>query len=839
MAKRNDRIEFEEKIVPRRIVAEMEESFLDYAMSVIVSRAIPDARDGLKPIHRRILWSMFDSGFTADKSTSKSAKIVGDVMGNYHPHGSDAIYDSLVRMGQDWSLRYPLITPQGNFGSIDGDQAGAMRYTEAKLGPLGQYLLEDVKKETVDWEPTFDPNRLEPTVLPAGLPQLLMNGSEGIAVGMATRIPPHNLFELRQACLKLIDDPFIEIDELIACVPGPDFPTGALMLGNEGAVQAYQTGRGSITLRARTEIEEDDRGRMRIVVTEIPYQVNKSTLIEKIAQLAHDKKIQGIRDIRDESDRTGIRVVIELGAQAQPQVILNNLYKHSQLQVNYSMIMLALRDNVPRLLDLKELLTCFVDHRREVVRRRSEFDKRKAEERAHILEGLKIAQDNIDEVVKVIRASQDPAAAKAELIKRFELTDIQAQAILDMKLSQLTSLEVGKILDELKALRKRIKELKAILADAKKLDGVIKEELGAAAEKFGNERRTLIGPGGGDGDFDEEELVRKEDVVVTLTRGGYIKRTPASTYRAQGRGGRGLIGAKTKAEDIVRHVIMTNTLDTLLCFTDRGTVHSVRVFRIPAYDRAAKGLPVVNLINLLPGEKLTAMISVADFKRPYLFLCTRRGTVKRVALEEFTNLRVTGKRAVILKDDDILRFVEPTTGHDQLLIFTRKGCAVKFDEEQVRVMGTSAAGVRGVKLQDEDDWVVGMDVAADDEEVLVTGQKGLGKRSKVELFRKTNRGAKGVIALKITDRTGPLVSAGKVNDGDELLIITREGMIIRTEVSNISVQGRATQGVKLINLREGDQVSAIEVIHPEEEGGEPLFEGDDSGDTPTDAESEE
>jgi len=839
VAKRNDRIEFEEKIVPRRIVAEMEESFLDYAMSVIVSRAIPDARDGLKPIHRRILWSMFDSGFTADKSTSKSAKIVGDVMGNYHPHGSDAIYDSLVRMGQDWSLRYPLITPQGNFGSIDGDQAGAMRYTEAKLGPLGQYLLEDVKKETVDWEPTFDPNRLEPTVLPAGLPQLLMNGSEGIAVGMATRIPPHNLFELRQACLKLIDDPFIEIDELIACVPGPDFPTGALMLGNEGAVQAYQTGRGSITLRARTEIEEDDRGRMRIVVTEIPYQVNKSTLIEKIAQLAHDKKIQGIRDIRDESDRTGIRVVIELGAQAQPQVILNNLYKHSQLQVNYSMIMLALRDNVPRLLDLKELLTCFVDHRREVVRRRSEFDKRKAEERAHILEGLKIAQDNIDEVVKVIRASQDPAAAKAELIKRFELTDIQAQAILDMKLSQLTSLEVGKILDELKALRKRIKELKAILADAKKLDGVIKEELGAAAEKFGNERRTLIGPGGGDGDFDEEELVRKEDVVVTLTRGGYIKRTPASTYRAQGRGGRGLIGAKTKAEDIVRHVIMTNTLDTLLCFTDRGTVHSVRVFRIPAYDRAAKGLPVVNLINLLPGEKLTAMISVADFKRPYLFLCTRRGTVKRVALEEFTNLRVTGKRAVILKDDDILRFVEPTTGHDQLLIFTRKGCAVKFDEEQVRVMGTSAAGVRGVKLQDEDDWVVGMDVAADDEEVLVTGQKGLGKRSKVELFRKTNRGAKGVIALKITDRTGPLVSAGKVNDGDELLIITREGMIIRTEVSNISVQGRATQGVKLINLREGDQVSAIEVIHPEEEGGEPLFEGDDSGDTPTDAESEE
>ncbi|MBN2081233.1 DNA gyrase subunit A [bacterium] len=823
--KNNDRIEFEEKIVPRRIVTEMEESFLDYAMSVIVSRAIPEARDGMKPIHRRILWSMYESGFTPDKPTAKCAKIIGDVMGNYHPHGDLALYDGLVRLGQEWSLRYPLVTPQGNFGSVDGDPPAAHRYTEAKLSPVAAYLLDDVKKETVDWVPTFDPARLEPVVLPAGLPNLLMNGSEGIAVGMATRIPPHNLTELSAACMKLIDNPFIDIDELIAEVPGPDFPTGAMMLGNEGAVQAYKTGRGTITLRSRTEIEEDDRGRLRIVVSEIPYQVNKSTLIEKIATLAHEKKIQHIRDVRDESDRTGIRIIIELSAQAQAQVILNNLFKHTQLQTNYSMIMLALRDGVPRLLNLKEMLTCFVDHRREVITRRSRFEKRKAEERAHILEGLKIAQDNIDEVVKIIRASKDTVFAKTELMNRFDLSDIQAQAILDMKLSQLTSLEVHKIVEELKALRQRISELEAILADDKKRDAVVKSELAEATAKFGDERRTLLARGDGDGDIDEEELIRKEDVVVTLTRGGYIKRTPANTYRAQGRGGRGMIGAKTKAEDVVKHMVHTNTHDTLLCFTDRGVVHSVRVYKIPAYDRTAKGLPAVNLINLLPGENLTAMISLADFSRPNLILCTLKGTVKRVALKEFSQLRSTGKRAIGLNEDDTLRYVLPTTGHDQVLIFTRKGYAVKFDEEQVRVMGTSAAGVRGVSLQGDDDWVVGMDVATDDEDVLVTGERGLGKRSKVELFRKTNRGAKGVIALKVTDRTGPLVSAGKVVDGDELLIITREGMIIRTEVKNISVQGRATQGVKLINLRENDAVGAIEVIHPEAED-ETLFEED-------------
>ncbi|MCH7472438.1 DNA gyrase subunit A, partial [bacterium] len=790
----------------------MEESFLDYAMSVIVSRAIPDARDGLKPIHRRILWAMQESGFTAEKTTAKSAKIVGEVMGNYHPHGNEALYEALVRLGQEWSLRYPLITPQGNFGSIDGDPPAAMRYTEAKLSPLAAFLLEDVKKDTVDWVPTFDPARLEPTVLPAGLPNLLMNGSEGIAVGMATRIPPHNLRELSAACIKLIDDPAMELEALIKEVPGPDFPTAGLMLGNDGAVEAYRTGRGTVPLRGRAQVEQDDRGRQSIIISELPYQVNKSTLIEKIAHLAQDKKLLNIRDIRDESDRSGIRIVIELASQAQPQVILNNLYKQTQLQVNYSMIMLALRDGVPKLLNLKQLLSCFVEHRREVVRRRSEHDKAKAELREHILEGLTVALNNLDEVVKLIKESKDPAQAKEGLVSKFSLSEVQAQAILEMKLSQLTGLEQKKILDELGILKERITKLKEILADPKKLDGVVKDELLAGTEKFGDERRTVIAQIADDGSFSDEDLIRKEDVVVTLTRAGYLKRIPASTYRSQGRGGRGLIGQKTKAEDIVRHVIHTNTHDTLLCFTSRGVVHSLRVYMIPAFERAAKGLPVVNLLSLMPGESLTALIPLADFSKKYLFMCTARGTVKRTELAEFSRLRVTGKRAIGLGEGDSLAFVIQTSGSEQVVIITRMGCAVKFDEDQVRAMGTAAAGVRGVSLQGDGDRVVGLDAARDDEELLVAGQSGYGKRSKVELFRKTKRGAKGVIALKVTERTGPVVGAVKVSDADELLIITRKGMIIRTEVKKISLLGRITQGVKLINLREGDSISAIEVI---------------------------
>ena len=827
MTKKKDGwINFEEKIVPRRLVTEMEESFLDYAMSVIVSRAIPDARDGMKPIHRRILWAMGESGFTPDKQTVKCAKIVGEVLGNYHPHGEGAIYDALVRMGQEWSLRYQLITPQGNFGSIDGDPPAAVRYTEAKLSAVGALLLEDVKKDTVDFEPTFDPNRVEPVVLPAGLPNLLMNGSEGIAVGMATRIPPHNLRELTRAIMKLIDDPEVSIDELIEEVPAPDFPTAGIILGNAGAREAYRTGRGSITLRGRAEVEEDERGRMRILITELPYQVNKSTLIEKIAYLAQNKKIQNIRDIRDESDRSGIRIVIELAAQGQPQVIINNLYKQTQLQVSYSMIMLALRDGVPRTMNIKEILTVFIGHRRVVVRRRSEFEKRKAEERAHILEGLKIALENIDEVVRIIKESKNPELARNELSSRFGLSEIQAQAILDMRLSQLTNLETQKILDELAQLKSRIAELEAILADPSKLDTVVKDELAEATAKFGDERRTAIAQVADDGSFSDEELVRREDVVVTLSRGGYIKRVPASTYRSQGRGGKGLIAQKTRAEDVVHHIVHASTHDTLLFFTDRGVVHSIKAYKVPAYDRAAKGLPAVNLINLMPGESVTALLNLADLSSGYLFMCTRGGTVKRTELEEFKSLRVTGKRAIILTEGDQLDFVEKTDGTNQILITTRCGYAVKFDEEQVRVMGTSAQGVRGVTLSGKDDRVVGMCVARDDEELLVCGINGYGKRSKVELFRKTNRGAKGVIALRVTDKTGPLVAAAKVADDDELMIITERGMIIRTQISQISSLGRATQGVRLISLHEGDTVSAIEVIGMEDLGGDDtgLFE---------------
>ncbi|MCC7477368.1 DNA gyrase subunit A [bacterium] len=804
----------------------MEESFLDYAMSVIISRAIPDARDGLKPIHRRILWAMFESGWTFEKATVKSAKITGAVMGNYHPHGSAAIYDAMVRMGQDWSLRYPLIHPQGNFGSVDGDPPGAERYTEAKLNPLAEFLLADIKKETVNWQPNYDGTSDEPLVLPAGLPNLLMNGSEGIAVGMATRIPPHNLRELAAATMALIRNPETSIEELIEMVPAPDFPTGGILLGNSGAVEAYKHGRGTVTLRGRAEIDLDDRGRARILITEIPYQVNKNSLIERIAILGNSKKIEHIREVRDESDKTGLRVVVELGPQAQPQVILNNLYKQTQLQINYSLNMLALRDGTPRLMNIKELLTVFIGHRREVVRRRSEFDKRKAEERAHILEGLLIAQANIDEVVKLIRASKDSAEAKRGLVERFQLTEIQAQAILDMRLSQLTSLEVNKLEDELKKLRDLIAELEAILADPQKLDNVIVKELKSAVDKYGDERKTLIAQFADDGSFNEDELIRKEDVVVTLTRAGYLKRTPASVYEAQGRGGRGKIGQKTSAEDVVRNVIHTNTHDTLLLFTSRGAVYGVRVYKIPQYDRAAKGLPVVNIINLQPGETVSALIPLEDFSHPNLFFCTALGTVKRCALKEFSQLRVTGKRALTLDEGDSLAFVVPTTGKDQVLIITREGMAVKFDEEQVRVMGTSAAGVRGVKLQSENDRVIGLDVAGDDEDLLVVGDKGLGKRSKVELFRKTARGAKGVIAMKVSERTGSVIGAVKVTDEDELLILTREGMIIRMEVGKISQQGRATQGVKLINLKPNDAVASVEVIRKdgEDEEGSPLFE---------------
>jgi len=818
-----ERIEFNEKIVPREIVEEMEESYLDYAMSVIVGRAIPDVTDGLKAIHRRIVYAMADGGYSSEKPTNKSARIVGEVMGKYHPHGEMAIYDALVRMAQPWNMRYPLIEGQGNFGSNDGDAAAAMRYTEVRLRPIAEYLVSDIKKDTAEFVPTFDAKTLEPLLLPAGLPLLLMNGTEGIAVGVATRIPPHNLTELSAAVKHLIAKPDAPVDELMQHVTGPDFPSGGFIIGAEGIKSAYRTGRGSIVIRGRAEIEQDRRDRFRIVITEVPYQVNKAVLVERIAELVTSKKLQGISDIRDESDRTGSRVVIELKRDANPQVILNNLYKSTPLQITYGVIMLALRNGAPRVMDLKHILVEFVDYRRDVVTRRTRFELRVAQEREHILEGLKIALDRLDEIVDAIRSSKNREAASFRLQEEFELSEAQAKAILDMRLAQLTGLERQKVLDELKELKVRIKELKAILADPKKVDEVISIELDEAVEKFGDPRRTVILRDADGADIDEEDLVKDEPVVVSLTANGYVKRVPLSTFRVQGRGGRGLIGQTMKTDDVVRAVLTTSTLNTILCFTDRGNVYSLRVFRIPSFERTAKGTPIINLIGITAGETVTALVSLEDFSRPCLFMCTRLGVVKKVELASFASLRVTGKRAIHLDDRDSLDFVRPTTGDDEIIISTRKGLAVRFNESEVRTMGTSARGVKGVRLSGEDDAVIGMNIVQPERELLVVSELGYGKRTDLEEFRQTHRGTKGIICMRVKEKTGPVVSAHVVGEEDEFLVVTLHGMLIRSEVKQVSQQGRATQGVRVINLKPEDAVSSVEVIHSGEKD-EPLFE---------------
>lgn len=792
------------------ISRQMEECFIDYSMSVIIGRAIPDVRDGLKPVHRRILYGMYTGGYTADKKTRKCAKICGDIVGKYHPHGDGPVYDSLVRLGQPFSMRYPLVTGQGNFGSIDGDPPAAMRYTEAKLSPIGEYLLEDIRKDTVDFEATYDGEEDEPKVLPSGLPVLLMNGTEGIAVGMATRIPPHNLRELGAAIVSLVENPELTCADLMKHVPGPDFPGAGIITGSDGIKTAYETGRGSLYLRGRAEVEQDSKGRFRVVINEIPYQVNKSLLVEKIAELVKDKKIVGISDLRDESDRNGIRVVIELKKDANAQVVINRLYKYSQLEVSYSMIMLAIDDGVPRILPLKDFLLRWITHRRVVIERRSLFELERARERAHILLGLKIALDNLDEVIAIIRGSDNSAMAKVRLIEEFELSDVQAQAILDMKLSSLTSLEVGKVLKELAEVRARIEYLEDLLSSAAKIDGVLKDELVKAVEKHGDERRTIIT--GSTGDFDEEDLIKRESVVVTVSRAGYVKRVPLSTFRAQGRGGRGLIGATTKNDDVVNLLTIASTHDTLLCFTSKGSVHSVKVYKVPAFDRTAKGIPAINLIGITPEEKITALVNLSDYSHPYLFMCTKLGTVKKVELKEFQSLRSTGKRAIGLTEGDELLFVHATKGDDLIAITSRLGMTVMFKETDVRPMGTSAQGVIGIRLGAKDDWVVGMDVVTEDDDLLLVGKKGYGKRSPVKLFRLTKRGAKGVIGLKVTDKTGTVIAAKKTREGDDLLITTEKGIIIRQEVSKISVYGRSTQGVRLIRLDEGDTIGDVDVV---------------------------
>lgn len=818
---RTERIEFDEKIVPREIVEEMEESYLDYAMSVIVGRAIPDVRDGLKVIHRRIIYAMADGGHSSDKPTSKSAKIVGDVMGKYHPHGDSPIYDALVRMVQPWNMRYPLIEGQGNFGSNDGDAAAAMRYTEVRLLPIAEYLTEDIKKDTVEFTPTFDAKGKEPVILPAGLPLLLMNGTEGIAVGMATRIPPHNLRELGGAIVHLVENPDATVEDLMQFVKGPDFPAGGFILGTQGIKDAYREGRGSITLRGRAEVEQDKRERFRIVITEVPYQVNKATLVERIAELVGTKRLQSITDIRDESDRTGTRVVVELKRDANPQVVLNNLYKNTPLQISYGIILLALCEGAPRVMGLRRVLTEFIAHRRIVIVRRTRHDLQVAEDRAHILEGLRLALDRLDEVIETIRSSKDRETASFRLQEEFGFTVAQAKAILDMRLAQLTGLEREKVETELASLIERIKEFKAILADPKRVDEVLVSELKEAVERFGDERRTVILPDSEGADLNEEDLVKSEPVVVTITDNGYIKRVPLSTYRVQARGGRGLIGQTTKADDIVRHILTTNTLDTILCFTNAGNVHSLRVFRVPPFERTAKGTPIVNLIGMSGDERVTSLVSLEDFNRPYLFMCTRHGVVKKVELSSFASLRVTGKRAIGLATGDSLDFVSPTTGKDEIIICTSAGLAVRFPEDEVRAMGTAARGVRGIKLAG-DAHVVGMNVVRREAELMVVSRNGSGKRTRLSEFRQTHRGTKGIICMRISAKTGPLVSAHIVNEDDEFIIVTREGMLIRSEVRQVSRQGRATQGVRVINLREGDAVASVEVVEANERE-EPLF----------------
>jgi DNA gyrase subunit A len=795
------------------IVKEMETSFIDYAMSVIVARALPDVRDGLKPIHRRILYAMHSEGLTFDKATTKCAAIVGEVTKMYHPHGEVAIYDALVRMAQDFNLRYPLVHGKGNFGSVDGNNPAAMRYTEAKLTRIGESLLDDIAKDTVNFVPNYLGNSKEPSVLPCSLPNLLMNGSEGIAVGMATRIPPHNLRELAAGISLLIDNPDATVDDLIRLIPAPDFPTRGIIVGNEGILRAYREGHGNLRLRGRAEIEMDDRDKPRIVITEIPYQINKRSLIEKIHELYQQKRIQGISDLRDESNRLGIRIVLELKRDADPPKILNNLYRFTQLQTSISIIFLAIVDGVPRTLNLKAMLAEFLKHRRVVVRRRCQYELDRAKERAHILEGLKIALDHLDEIIALIRGSADPKEAKQGLMSKFGLSDVQAQAILDMKLQQLTKLEKKKVEAELEALYRRISELEDILANPKKIDYIVKKELAEAAAKFGDDRRTMVVTDvKDDGTFSEEDLITAEEVVVLLTRNGYVKRVPVVAYRFQMRGGKGLIGATTKAEDVVNKIVSTSTLSTLLCFTTRGIAHTVRVYKIPSQDRASKGLPIINLLNITEGERITAMIPIESFAQAYLFMATKKGVVKKCPMSEFAQLRSTGKRAVTLEEGDELSYVMPTSGSDQVMLFTRCGMAVKFNEKEVRAMGTTAHGVRGVRLKGDDDEVVGMDVVADVDEVLVVGENGLGKRSSVDLFRATHRGAQGVIALKLTEKTGQVVGAVKVKPEDQVLLGTTSGKVIRIPARQIRITGRSAQGVKLMTLGEGDSVATVDVL---------------------------
>lgn len=796
----------------------MEKSYIDYAMSVIASRALPDVRDGLKPVQRRILYAMIELNNGPDKPHRKCARIVGDTMGKYHPHGDSSIYGALVNMAQEWSTRYPLVDGHGNFGSVDGDGAAAMRYTEARLSKISMELLADINKNTVDFVPNFDETEKEPMVLPARFPNLLVNGTQGIAVGMATNIPPHNLTEVINAVIRIIDNRVAEnkvttMEELLEIVKGPDFPTGATILGKGGINEAYRTGRGKIKVRAVTDIEAMANGKQRIIVTELPYMVNKARLIEKIASLVREKKVEGITELRDESDRSGMRICIELRRDANANVILNQLYKHTQLQDTFGVIMLALVNNEPKIMNLYEILDYYLKHQEDVVTRRTQYELNKAEERAHILEGLLIAQDHIDEVIKIIRGAANIQAAKTELMERFGLSDAQAQAIVDMRLRALNGLERAKLEKEYKELMERITQLKAILADEKLLLGVIKDELEAIRDKYGDERRTKIGF-----DVDDismEDLIPRENTVITMTKLGYIKRMTVDNFKSQNRGGKGIKGMQTIDEDYIEELFMTTTHHYIMFFTNMGRVYRIKAYEIPESGRTARGSAIVNLLQLQPNEKITAVIPLEKYEEDsYLFMATKNGVVKRSSIMEYANIRKTGLAAITLKDDDQLIEVKSTKGNEDIFLVTKNGQCIRFYENDVRCIGRTSMGVRGINLTGDDE-VIGMQLERQGEALLIVSANGMGKRTMISEFSPQHRGGKGIKCYKITEKTGDVVGVKAVNEDDEIMMITTEGIIIRTGVKSISVLGRNTSGVKVMNVGEDVQVASIAKVKEE------------------------
>ena len=824
-------------IQPRDIVSEMEESYLNYSMSVIVSRALPDVRDGLKPVHRRVLYGASDLGATWNRSYKKSARIVGEVLGKYHPHGDSSVYDSLVRMAQPWSLRYNLIDGQGNFGSIDGDNAAAMRYTEARMDKIAAEMLKDIDKETVKFINNFDDSLKEPTVLPSIIPNLLMNGSEGIAVGMATKIPPHNLNEIVTGLIALLENPNISVEEIIENhIEGPDFPTAGYIMGSDGIKSAYSTGRGRVVMRGKASIEEMDNGKEKIILTELPYQVNKANLVEKIAELVRDKKLEGISDLRDESDKDGIRVVIECKRDAIGEVILNNLYKYTQLQDTFGVILLALVNGVPKVMTLIEMLQHFLDFRREVILNRTKFELQEAEDRSHILEGLKKALENIDQVISIIRGSKDPETAKESLIQQFSFSEKQTKAILDMRLQRLTSLEIDRVVEEFNELQELIKKLNQILVDKKIQDDIIKEELNYLLDKYGDERRTEIIPFSGD--LSVEDMIAQEDMVLTITHQGYIKRLATAQWKTQKRGGRGMKGAHTKDDDFVEHLFIASTHDTMLFFTDQGKCYWLKVHQIPQASRTSQGRAIINLIGCDPGDQVQAFLPVSEFDdTKYIIMATKKGVINRTSLSLYSKPRKGGVFAMDIKEGDQLIQAKISNGEDSIIMATKDGKSIRFEETQVRPTGRRTKGVRGIRLSQTDE-VIGMLIAKREGTVLVTSENGYGKRSLLDAYRVQSRGGKGVYTMKKTTKTGQLVTILETTEDDDLMIITTAGVMIRQKVDLIRVIGRNTQGVKLIRLDDGSKISSVTKVINETDETDETEELDETDNTePLDEES--